>query len=123
MSALCKWSGYIGLQHVLVLTDHKSLENWVKERIDTLSGPAGRRARWHEILSKFDLEVQYMPGKENVVADALSRFAYPACKAFQDTSMHGSTLAHKEMQEILKQERLEEREACAGGGNDIFGKA
>ena len=57
--------------------------------MDTPSGPAGRGARWHETLSKFDLTVQYFPGKDNVVADALSRFAYPASKAFQDTSSQG----------------------------------
>ena len=86
VSALRKWSGLIGLHPVLVTTDHKSLEDWVNERIDTPSGPAARRARWHETLSKFDLAVKYVPGKDNVVADAMSRFAYLACKAFQDTS-------------------------------------
>ena len=97
VSALRKWAGWIGLQPVLIRTDHKSLEYWVKEKMDTPSGPAARRARWHETLSKCDLEVQYLPGKENVVADALSPFAYPACKAFQDASHHGSAAARKEM--------------------------
>ena len=60
VSALKKWAGWIGLQPVLILTDHKSLEDWVKEKVDTISGPIGRRARWHEILSKFDLTVQYI---------------------------------------------------------------
>ena len=103
VSALRKWAGWIGLQSVLVLTDHKSLEDWVKEKMDTPSGPAGRRARWHETLSKFDLTVQYMPGKDNVVADALSRFAYPACKAFQDSSFHGSEKAREEMKRIIQE--------------------
>ena len=109
VSALRKWSGWIGLQPVLVLTDHKSLEDWVREKVDTPSGPAGRRARWHETLSKFDLTVQYMPGKDNVVADALSRFAYPACKAFQDTSFHGSEEARLEMKKIIEEELAEGR--------------
>ncbi len=38
-----------------VVDAHKSLEDWVHEKMDTPPGPAGRRARWHEILSKFDL--------------------------------------------------------------------
>ena len=96
VAALRKWAGWIGLQPVIITTDHKSLEDWVTERMDTPSGPAGRRARWHETLSKFDLVVQYIPGKDNIVADALSRFAYPACKAFQDTSFHGSEAARLE---------------------------
>jgi hypothetical protein len=109
VSALRKWSGWIGLQPVLILTDHKSLEDWVKEKMDTPSGPAARRARWHETLSKFDLKVQYLPGKENVVADALSRFAYPASKAFQDASFHGSAEAREEMRAIIEEELREGR--------------
>jgi hypothetical protein len=107
VAALRKWSGWVGLQPVLVTTDHKSLEDWVVEKMDTPSGPAGRRARWHETLSKFDLTVQYVPGADNVVADAMSRFAYPACKAFQDVSFHGSAQAKEEMRQII-QEELEE---------------
>ena len=80
--------------------------------MDTPSGPAGRRARWHETLSKFDLTVQYICGKDNVVADAMSRFAYPACKAFQDTSFHGSEAARLEMKEIIQSE-LEEGNTIA----------
>ena len=53
---------------VLILTDHKSLEDWVHEKRDTPSAPEGRRARWHETLSKFELQVQYLPRKENVAA-------------------------------------------------------
>ena len=112
VSALKKWEGWIGLQPVLVTTDHRSLENLVKEKMDTPSGPAGRRARWHEQLSKFDITVQYIPGKDNVVADALSRYAYPACQAFQDTSFHGSEAARKEMKDIIARERAEERDVA-----------
>ena len=101
VSALTKWAGWVGLQPILILTDHKSLEDWVHEKMDTPSGPAGRRARWHETLSKFDLAVKYLPGKDNVVADCMSRFAYPACKAFQDTSFHGSEEARLEMKKII----------------------
>ena len=91
-------------------TDHKYLEDWVNEKMDTPSGPAARRARWHETLSKFDLTIFYVPGKDNVVADALSRWAYPACKAFQDVSWHGSALSKQEMQEIIEEEKQEEKQ-------------
>ena len=42
--ALRKWSGHIGLQPVVVCTDHQSLQSWHKEHVDTPSGPAARRA-------------------------------------------------------------------------------
>ena len=108
---LQKWASWIGLQPVLILTDHKALEHWTTEHIDTPSTPSGRRARWHELLSKFDISVAYIPGKDNVVADALSRWAYPASKAFADTSIHGSEQDAEEM-EALIQEELREGRCC-----------
>ena len=42
--ALWKWSGHIGLQPMVVCTDHQSLQSRHKEHVDTPSGPASRRA-------------------------------------------------------------------------------
>ena len=41
--ALRKWSGHIGLQPVVVCTDHQSMQSWHKGHVDTPSGPAARR--------------------------------------------------------------------------------
>ena len=49
--ALRKRSGHIGLQPVVVCTDHQSLQSWHKEHVNTLSGSAARRARWHETFA------------------------------------------------------------------------
>jgi len=95
---------------VVVKTDHKSLENWVTEHVDTPSGPAGRRARWHETLSKFDIKVVYTPGKDHLIADTLSRWAYPASKALADISKHGNVEATNESREIIEEEEREEEE-------------
>ena len=108
VSALRKWAGWIGFQPLLILTDHRALEAWVNEFVDTPSGPAGRRARWHETLSKFDLQVKYVPGKTHIVADAMSRYAYPASKAFQDCSWHGSLDDALAMKKIIQEEFEEE---------------
>ena len=81
---------WIGTNKVEILTDHRSLEYWSTEHVNTVSGPAGRRARWHEVLSLFDLHVAYLPGKYNTVADALSRLAYPASGACLSTNIHGT---------------------------------
>ena len=74
--ALRKWAGYIALHPVTVCTDHQSLQSWHKEHVDTPSGPASRRARWHETLAKFDLTVVYVPGKDNTVADCIYRVPF-----------------------------------------------
>ena len=106
--ALQKWESWIGLQPVLVLTDHQSLEAWAKEVLDTPSGPVGRRARWHQMFSKYDLTVGYIPGKENTIADILSRWAYPASQALRDVSKHGSLQDKEEMEGIIQREKEEE---------------
>ena len=107
--SLRKWAGWIGFQPVTILTDHRSLEEWAHENLDTPSGPRGRKARWHETLSQFKLEVRYVPGKDNVVADAMSRFAYPATSAREDVSFHGSAKAKEEVRAMAEKERQEER--------------
>ena len=84
VSALEKWAGCIGDNPVLVLTDHRTLEAWANEIMEDPMGPSGRRARWHLKLSRFRLTVKYTPGKDNVVADGLSRWAYPASQAGPD---------------------------------------
>ena len=108
--ALRKWSGHIGLQPVVVCTDHQSLQSWHKEHVDTPSGPAARRARWHETFAKFDLSVVYVPGKDNTVADCLSRWAYPAGKAWMDISSHGDAEENEEAKRIIEMEKAMEQE-------------
>ena len=44
LCALRKLAGKIGLQPVTVGTDHRSLQSWHKEHMDTPSGPAARCA-------------------------------------------------------------------------------
>jgi len=41
----------------------------------------------YEILSQFDLTIEYFLGKDTIVADAISRFAYHATSAKQDISL------------------------------------
>ena len=108
--ALRKWSGHIGLQPVVVCTDQQSLQSWHKEHVDTPSGPAARRARWHETFAKFDLSVVYVPGKDNTVADCLSRWAYPAGKAWMDISSHGDAEETEEAKRIIEMEKAMEQE-------------
>nr|GEW97452.1 putative reverse transcriptase domain-containing protein [Tanacetum cinerariifolium] len=52
----------------VVFTDHKSLQYILNQKEINL-----RQRRWIELLSDYDCEIRYHPGKANVVADALSQ--------------------------------------------------
>jgi len=51
-----------------VLSDHKNLEYFMTVRKLT-----ERQIRWSLILSQFDFKIRHIDGKDNVLADALSR--------------------------------------------------
>jgi transposase InsO family protein len=53
---------------VKVYCDHKNLTYFKNPQLLN-----ERQSRWHEFLADFNYEIYYLPGKENVVADALSR--------------------------------------------------
>ena len=109
---LKKYQLWVGTNQVEVLTDHRSLEYCATEHIDTVSGPAGRRARWHEFLSLFDLHVSYLPGKNNTVADARSRWAYPASEGLQSTNIHGTQQDRDVVIECDQEEKIIIRREC-----------
>ncbi|GJT43634.1 putative reverse transcriptase domain-containing protein [Tanacetum coccineum] len=50
-----------------VFTDHKSLQHILDQKELNM-----RQRRWLELLSDYDCDIRYHPGKTNVVADALS---------------------------------------------------
>ncbi|GJV15236.1 putative reverse transcriptase domain-containing protein [Tanacetum coccineum] len=51
-----------------VFTDHKSLQHILNQKELNM-----RQRHWLELLSDYDCDIRYHPGKENVVANALSR--------------------------------------------------
>jgi transposase InsO family protein len=80
------------LVQILVLTDHESLQHWYTEDLNKAMSSVGRRCRWHEFLSQFNLVVVYTPGHTQKVADPLSRapWHYPGNPDEGDATFHGS---------------------------------
>ncbi|GJU62699.1 putative reverse transcriptase domain-containing protein [Tanacetum coccineum] len=66
--ALKIWMHYLYETKCTVFTDHTSLQHILDQKKLNM-----RQRRWLELLSDYDCDIHYHPGKENVVADALSR--------------------------------------------------
>nr|GEV69611.1 putative reverse transcriptase domain-containing protein [Tanacetum cinerariifolium] len=63
--ALKIWRHYLYGTKCTVFTDHKSLQHILDQKELNM-----RQRRWLELLSDYDCEIRYHPGKANVVADA-----------------------------------------------------
>ncbi|GKC35062.1 putative reverse transcriptase domain-containing protein [Tanacetum coccineum] len=67
-AVLILWRHYLYGTKCIVYTDHKSLHYILDQKELNM-----RQRRWIELLSDYDCEIRYHPGKANVVADALIR--------------------------------------------------
>ncbi|GJW89579.1 putative reverse transcriptase domain-containing protein [Tanacetum coccineum] len=66
--ALKIWRHYLYSTKCTMFTDHKILQH-IRDKKELNM----RQRRWLELLADYDCEIRYHLGKENVVADALSR--------------------------------------------------
>nr|GFC68317.1 putative reverse transcriptase domain-containing protein [Tanacetum cinerariifolium] len=66
--ALKIWRHYLYETRCIVFTDHKSLQHILDQKDLNM-----RQRRWLELLSDYDCDIRYHPGKANVMADALNR--------------------------------------------------
>ncbi|GJW15558.1 putative reverse transcriptase domain-containing protein [Tanacetum coccineum] len=66
--ALKMWRYYLYSTKCALFTDHKSLQHILNQKELNM-----RQQRWLELLSDYDCEILYHPGKANLVVDALSR--------------------------------------------------
>ena len=66
--ALKIWMHYLLGDQVLIYTDHKSLKYIFTQKELNI-----RQRRWLDLMADYNNDLQYHPGKINVVPDALSR--------------------------------------------------
>ena len=66
--ALKKWRSDLLGSEFIVYTDHRTLENF-----DTQCDLSKRQLRWQEFMSQYEMNITYIRGEDNCVADALSR--------------------------------------------------
>ena len=65
--ALKKWRSDLLGSWITVYTDHHTLENFSMQKDLSCC-----QLRWKELMSQFDLDIAYIKGEDNCVADALS---------------------------------------------------
>jgi len=68
VKAVERFRPYVELMPFTIITDHASLQ-WLM----TLKDLGGRLARWSMALQTFQFKIEHRKGKDNVVADMLSR--------------------------------------------------
>nr|GFA48072.1 putative reverse transcriptase domain-containing protein [Tanacetum cinerariifolium] len=95
--ALKIWRHYLYGTRCTVFTDHKSLQHILDQKDLNM-----RQRRWLELLSDYDCDIRYHPGKANVVADALS----PEIKALKTENLKKEDVGGMIRTDIPK-ERLE----------------
>lgn len=69
LEGLSKWEDKLLGRPLTIVTDHKSLEFF-----ETQGRLSNRQMRWWEYYSRFNAQITYVKGVDNVVADALSRY-------------------------------------------------
>jgi Reverse transcriptase (RNA-dependent DNA polymerase)/RNase H-like domain found in reverse transcriptase/Integrase zinc binding domain/Chromo (CHRromatin Organisation MOdifier) domain/Aspartyl protease len=87
MHALERWRPFLLGRHFKVYTDHRSLVHF-----KTQSNLNQRQLRWQERTADYDMEILYKPGKENVVADALSRVRINILCPLPSRLLHGQVI-------------------------------
>ncbi|GKB24891.1 putative reverse transcriptase domain-containing protein [Tanacetum coccineum] len=106
-----------------VFTDHKSLQHILNQKELNM-----RQRRWLELLSDYDCEICYHPGKANVIADALSRkerikplrSEARKPKNIKNEDVGGMLIENSKDLEKLRTEKLEPRTdgtLCLNGGS------
>jgi hypothetical protein len=89
--ALRKWRHYLMGKRFEMRTNHNGLKYFFDQ--PTLNA---RQSRWLEFLSEFDFDIKHIKGKENKVADALSKRVHEMHAT--TISMYQSYLKHRIME-------------------------
>ena len=73
VEAVKNWRHYLRGQKFTIRTDSKTAKGWFRNYEEESGRDGGRKNRWKIYLQGFDYEIIHIKGKENTVADILSR--------------------------------------------------
>lgn len=80
--SLKKWKHYLADKRFILYTDHHSLQFMLKQK-----RPNDRIIRWIDLFANFDIDIRYIQGPKNVVADCLSRKDSDLAEAMEEVEV------------------------------------
>lgn len=66
--AVQKWRGYLMGRHFTIRTNQQAIKHFMNQKLTTVA-----QQKWMSKLLGFDYSIEYRRGRDNVVADPLSR--------------------------------------------------
>jgi hypothetical protein len=118
--ALKSWKHFLYGSKCKLFTDHKSLKYFFTQKDLNM-----RQWRWLELIKEYDLTINYTPGMDNVVANALSQKAtcnmLEACKMPKELQKEVAQI-QKEYWEGKPQDIIEVIEALTEMNMDLKGE-
>ncbi|GJR00793.1 hypothetical protein Tco_0523777 [Tanacetum coccineum] len=100
--ALKIWRHYLYGTKCTVYTDHKSLQHILDQKELNM-----RQRRWLELLSDYDCDIRYHPGKANVILSAQDRWRKPENIKSEDVG--GMLVENAKFPEAIREQKLEPR--------------
>ena len=85
VTAVTRWRRFLQDDKFIIRVDHKPLSGLKLDRGGRQSD--ARRARWVDEVQDLQFEFVYLPGKDNILADLLSRYAYGGTKSSTGPAM------------------------------------
>ncbi|GJT91246.1 putative reverse transcriptase domain-containing protein [Tanacetum coccineum] len=115
--ALKIWRHYLYGTKCTVFTDHKSLQHILDQKELNM-----RQRRWLELLSDYDCDIRYHPGKANVVAILNAQTEARKPENIKSEDVGGMLVENAKFPEAISDNKSETtcgREPCAFNGQDF----
>ena len=114
--AVQKLEEFLYARRFTVITDHSSLV-WMREGRTLKS----RIDKWARALSEYHFDIQFREGKQNVIADFLSRYPNEGKKAIEDPYSQAGVALRMFCLRLIMKNATQQSQEKANGSQDQTG--